>query len=76
MNGYVVSVMVRTARDNMYLMTEDMPYEDAAILLDEIEDDMMHNEKAIRLPPHTVISTDSIVSVRIMPASQAKEQRR
>ena len=70
MSGYVVSVMVKTARDSMFLMTEDMPYEDAKDLLDTIEDEIMNDARSIRLSQDCLIPTANILSVRLMPAEQ------
>jgi hypothetical protein len=74
MNTHVVSVMVRTARDNMYLMSEDMSYGDACELVDDIECALLDGDKCIRLPPHTLIGSDSVVSVRIMPAEVKRNE--
>ena len=70
MSGYVVSVMVKTAKDSMFLMTEDMPYEDAHDLLNTIEDEMMNDARSIRISKDCLVPTANILSVRVMPAEQ------
>lgn len=70
MKNYVVSVMVKTARDSMFLMSDDLPYEDASYLLDTIEEEIMNDARSIRLSQDCLIPTANILSVRLMPAEQ------
>lgn len=70
MKNYVVSVMVKTARDSMFLMSDDLPYENASYLLDTIEEEIMNDARSIRLSQDCLIPTANILSVRLMPAEQ------
>ena len=72
MNDYVVSVMVKTAKDNIYQMSEDMPYDKAKELFDEIDEAMLNKDPVIRLSSHALVATDSILTVRIMPSVAVK----